>query len=129
MDYFKKTESKFGWDETYQKIEESLKKEGFGILTEINVKEVLKKKLDVDRRPYKILGACNPHFAKDALERNPEVGVLLPCNIIMYLDEHEKVKVSAFHPGLIRELETSGDFNEISQDVEERIGRVLDALS
>ncbi|MEO8944056.1 MAG: DUF302 domain-containing protein, partial [Ginsengibacter sp.] len=69
------------FDSTISKITEELKKEGFGILTEIDVKETLKKKLDVDFRKYKILGACNPHFAHEALKAEDTIGTMLPCNV------------------------------------------------
>src|ERR1017187_6766835 len=78
---------KLGYEEAKEKITEELKKEGFGVLTEIDVKATLKKKLDVDFRPYKILGACNPPFAYKALQAEEQIGLMLPCNVIIYINE------------------------------------------
>ena len=80
--YFSKT-VRLGFDEAVSKITQALKKEGFGILTEIDVKSTLKKKLDVDFRKYRILGACNPPFAYKALQAEDKVGTMLPCNVIV----------------------------------------------
>ena len=87
----------YGFDEARERIEAELKKEGFGILTEIDVKGTLKKKLDVDFRRYTILGACNPSFAHKALQTIREVGLLLPCNVIVYEDDDGKTVVSAMN--------------------------------
>jgi uncharacterized protein (DUF302 family) len=87
----------YGFDEARTRIENELKEEGFGILTEIDVKDTLKKKLDVDISRYTILGACNPTLAHEALTRKEEVGVLLPCNVIVYENEEGKTVVSAMN--------------------------------
>ncbi len=81
-----------------EKISEELKKEGFGILSEIDVKETLKKKLDIDFRKYKILGACNPPFAYKALQLEDNIGVLMPCNIVVQEKEDGKISLSAVNP-------------------------------
>ena len=77
----------YGYSEALERVPEALKKEGFGVLTEIDVKETLKQKLDVDFRPYKILGACNPPFAHRALQETLDVGLMLPCNVVVYEDD------------------------------------------
>ena len=87
----------YGFDEARERIEAELKKEGFGVLTEIDVKATLKKKLDVDFRRYSILGACNPSFAHKALQAVFEVGLLLPCNVVVYEDDDGKTVVSAMN--------------------------------
>ncbi|MFC2085494.1 DUF302 domain-containing protein, partial [Bacteroidota bacterium] len=96
--YFtKKVQSSF--DDTIKKITEELKKEGFGILTEIDVKETLKKKIDVDFRKYKILGACNPVFAHKVLQLEDKIGVLMPCNVIVQeIEDSKEVEVSIMNP-------------------------------
>ncbi|HUX08238.1 MAG TPA: DUF302 domain-containing protein [Acidobacteriota bacterium] len=97
MDYGIRRKLDMGFDEARARIEEELKKEGFGVLTEIDVKATLKKKLDVNYRRYNILGACNPAFAHKALELEREVGLLLPCNVIVYEDDDGKTVVSAMN--------------------------------
>ena len=95
--YFSKTVND-DFNTAISKVTEELKKEGFGILTEIDVQETLKKKLDVDFRKYKILGACNPNFAHQALLEEPFIGTMLPCNVIVQQHENGKVEVSAVDP-------------------------------
>jgi len=97
MSYYFSKKLDLGFDEAIEKVTEALKGEGFGILTEIDVKETLKKKLDVDFRPYIILGACNPPFAHKALEAEDKIGTMLPCNVIVQkLDDG--VEVAAVDP-------------------------------
>ena len=90
----------YGFDEAIERVTEELKKEGFGILSEIDVKATLKKKMDIDFPNYKILGACNPPLAHKALSAEPEIGLLLPCNVIVYENNNE-VSVSAIDAILI----------------------------
>jgi uncharacterized protein (DUF302 family) len=97
MDYGVRKNVDYGFEEARVRIEEELQKEGFGILTEIDVKATLKKKLDVDFRRYQILGACNPPFAHRALQQEREVGLLMPCNVIIYEDDDGKTVVSAMN--------------------------------
>ena len=114
MDYGIRRKLDMGFDEARARIEEELKKEGFGVLTEIDVKATLKKKLDVNYRRYNILGACNPAFAHKALELEREVGLLLPCNVIVYEDDDGKTVVSAMNvemaiAGLVPNLKPLAD--------------------
>ena len=95
--YFTKTVAR-SFDETLVKLTDELKKEGFGILTEIDVKETLKKKLNVDFRRYKILGACNPPLAYQALQAEDKIGILLPCNVIIQEKGDGQIEVSAVDP-------------------------------
>ncbi len=86
------------YDEAIEKVTDELKKEGFGVLTEIDVKETLKKKLDVDFKPYKILGACNPPFAYKSLQAEEQIGLMLPCNVIVYVNDKNETVVAAIDP-------------------------------
>lgn len=117
------------FDETLAKIPEALKSEGFGVLTEIDVKETLKKKLDVDFRRYRILGACNPPFAKQALDADLEIGRFMPCNIAVYEDDAQHTVVSAVDP--VQSMLVAGDtpaLRELAGAVREKLGRALAKL-
>lgn len=96
--YFNKVLVGKSFDDAIELVTAELKKEGFGILTEIDVKETLKKKINVDFKKYKILGACNPHFAHKALTSEDKIGVLLPCNVIVEEHENGEVEVSVVDP-------------------------------
>ena len=95
--YFTKT-TPLGYEQALAKVQDELKKEGFGIITEIDVRETLKKKLNVDFRKYKILGACNPAFAHQALQVESRIGTMLPCNVIVQEREDGQTEVSAINP-------------------------------
>lgn len=96
--YAFKTAVNLSFEEAVEKVTEELKKEGFGVLTEIDVKETLKKKLDVDFRKYKILGACNPPNAYKAFQAEKDIGLMLPCNVIVYEGETGETVVAAIDP-------------------------------
>ena len=96
--YFNKILKGKTFEQAIELVTAELKKEGFGVLTEIDVKETLKKKIDVDFKKYKILGACNPHFAYKALQGEDKIGVFLPCNVIVEEHENGDVEVSAVDP-------------------------------
>jgi uncharacterized protein (DUF302 family) len=116
-------------DEADARVREELKKEGFGILTEIDVKATLKQKLDVDFKPYKILGACNPPLAHRALGEDTDIGLLLPCNVVVYAGEEEGTAVvSVMDP--VKQLGVAGreDMLPLAHDVQERLKRVVDEL-
>lgn len=116
------------FDDAVSKVSEALKEQGFGILTEIDAKNVLKEKLGIDRRPYKILGACNPQFAHKAIDMEPELGTLLPCNVLVYEKEDGQVVVSAMNPETALGLVGSPDIKEIAEEVRKRIENALEAL-
>ena len=117
-----------GYDVALARLPDALKTEGFGVLTEIDLRDTLKKKLDVDFRRYKILGACNPTLAHKALTADLDIGVMLPCNVIVYENDDLKAVVSAIDP-----LQTIAAqhprLREIAEEVRARLGRVLDQLS
>src|SRR5690606_38932280 len=108
------------YEQTLARVPELLKAEGFGVLTEIDVKDTLKKKIDVDFRPYKILGACNPSLAHRALEVDIDVGVLLPCNVLVYDAGNGKTVVSAMDPVAAMGPFGGEQLSEIAQDVKAR---------
>ena len=117
-----------GFDEALAKIPEALKAEGFGVLTEIDVQATLKKKLDVDFRRYRILGACNPPFAHRALQHSLDVGMLLPCNVIVYETDDRKTVVSAVDP--MQTMAAQGDpaLRPLAEQVQQKLQRVIDSL-
>ncbi len=116
------------FDEAVTKIKETLQSVGFGILTEIDVKATMKKKLDVDYDNYLILGACNPPFAHKALQAEKEIGLLLPCNVIVYEDQGH-VHVSAILPSVGMQMVENPALAEIASEVEEKIKSAVDAVA
>ena len=116
------------FDTAISKVTEELKKEGFGILTEIDVKETLKKKLDVDFRKYKILGACNPHFAYLALQAEDTIGTMLPCNVIVQDRGNGKVEVSAVDPVASMMAIKNEKLGEVAREVRGKLDKVINNL-
>lgn len=116
-----------GYDEALVRVTAALKAEGFGVLSEIDVQDTLKKKLGVDFRRYKILGACNPPLAHQALSMEPTVGVLLPCNVVVYENDQGKAVVTAVDPmqTMAREHEA---LRGIAENVRLKLARALDSL-
>jgi len=110
------------------KVTEELKKEGFGVLTEIDVKDTLKKKIDVDFRRYKILGACNPVFAHKALSAEPHIGTMLPCNVIVQELGENKIEVSAVDPVASMMGVKNDQLGGIATEVQQKLKRVIDNL-
>ena len=126
--YFSKSLVNITFDEAIQKVTESLKKEGFGILTEIDIKATLKKKLDVDFYNYKILGACNPPFAYKALLAEDKIGTMLPCNVIVQEKEAGKVEVSAVDPAASMQAIENDELIDIANEIRARLQKVIKAL-
>ena len=125
--YFSKT-LKMPFDEAVEHTTEELKKEGFGILTEIDVKATLKKKLDVDFRNYKILGACNPPFAHKALEAESRVGAMLPCNVIVQETADGAVEVAAVDPVASMQAIDNPGLGEIATVIQGKLEAVIERL-
>ncbi len=116
------------FDEVVEKVKGALTKVGFGILTEINVKETLKKKLDVDYPNYRILGACHPQSAYQVLLKEQEIGLLLPCNVIVYEKEDGKITVSAIRPTTAMQVIKNDEVVGIAKEVEKKLERVIASL-
>ncbi len=125
--YFSKT-LKISFEEAVARVTETLKKDGFGILTEIDVKETLKKKLNVDFRKYKILGACNPPFAYKALQAEDKIGLMLPCNVIVQELPGGKVEVAAVDPVASMAAVDNTKLAEVGQEVRAKLKAVIDNL-
>ncbi len=117
-----------GYEETLARVVEALKAEGFGVLTEIDVRETLKQKLDVEFRRYKILGACNPPLAHRALQAELEIGVMLPCNVIVYEGDDGRAVVVAIDPMETVAAQGKPELRRVAETVREKLTRVLERL-
>jgi uncharacterized protein (DUF302 family) len=117
-----------GFDEAVERATEALKSEGFGVLTEIDVKATLKKKIDVDRRPYKILGACNPVLANQALDADPDIGLLLPCNVVVREEEDGAVTVAFMDPAAVLALVDRSGIEQLAGLVRAKLEKVCAQL-
>ena len=117
----------YSFEEAINRATEELKKEGFGVLTTIDVKETLKKKIDVDFRKYIILGACNPVLAHKALSAHPEIGLLMPCNVIIY-EEDYKTFISIFDPMSMGNFNSQLDLGDLAVEGKAKLERVLNNL-
>ena len=116
-----------GFEEALARVPEALKSEGFGVLTEIDVQDTLRKKLGAEFRRYRILGACNPPLAHRALQSDLDVGVLLPCNVVVYEGEDGRATVTAVDPMRTAAMESPG-LRAVAEEVSAKLGRVLDRL-
>jgi uncharacterized protein (DUF302 family) len=126
--YAYKTTVNLSFEEAVQKVTEELKQEGFGVLTEIDVKDTLKRKLDVDFRKYKILGACNPPNAYKALQAETDIGLMLPCNVVVYEGEEGASVVAAIDPvASMRAVENIG-LEATALEVRRKLQRVIEAM-
>ncbi len=110
------------------RVEEALKAEGFGVLTEINVQATLKKKLDVEMAPYLILGACNPAFAHKALMAEDKIGTMLPCNVVLRQDAEGKIEVAAVDPMASMQAVENDSLGAIAAEVQAKLRRVIESL-
>jgi uncharacterized protein (DUF302 family) len=128
MSYTFSTTLDMPFDAAVSTVTEALKQEGFGVLTEIDVKDTLKKKIDADFRPYRILGACNPKMAHQALQAEPEIGVMLPCNVVVQEDEGGRTRVSAVDPVASMQAVDNPALGEIAGQVREALRRVVEGL-
>lgn len=125
MNYYSSKKIKCSFEDAIIKITDELKKEGFGILTEIDVKETLKKKLDVNFRKYKILGACNPPFAYKALQLEENIGVMMPCNVVVQEKENGEVQVSAVNPMESMKTVNNPNLAEVAIEISDKLKNVI----
>lgn len=116
------------FDAVIARVTEELQKEGFGVLTEIDVAATLKKKLNHDMPPYRILGACNPPFAKRAIEAEPPVGLLMPCNVVVRQDTQGTTHVEFMDPGMMSQMSDHPALGELGAEVRAKMRRVMAAL-
>jgi len=116
------------YEAAIEKVTEELKGEGFGILTEIDVKATLKKKLDIDVKPYKILGACNPPFAYKALQAEEQIGLMLPCNVIVYINDNSETIVAAIDPVANMDTVSNNTVQEVAEIIQSKLKNVITNL-
>jgi uncharacterized protein (DUF302 family) len=128
VNYYISTKVGFPFEKTIELVKEELKKEGFGVLTEIDIKETLKKKLDVDFRKYRILGACNPPFAYKALLAEERIGLMLPCNIIVQEQADGTVDVAAIDPSVPMQAVANPALTEVAAQVRQQLQNVFSRL-
>jgi len=128
MSYYNTKIVNLTFDEAIARTTEELKKEGFGVLTEIDVKSTLKKKIDVDFRNYRILGACNPPFAYKALQAEDKIGVMLPCNVVVQENKDGKTEVSIINPLVSMQAVQNTNLEAVAVQVSEKLKNVLNNL-
>ncbi len=127
--YYSKKLNNADFDETIEKVTEALKEEGFGVLTEIDVQQTLKKKPDVDFRKYRILGACNPPYAHKALQAEDKVGTMLPCNVIVRETGDNTIEVAAVDPVASMAAIENPDLEAIAIEIRNKLRSVIDSLA
>ena len=125
--YFSKHIENTSFNQVVEKVTEALKSQGFGVLTEIDIKETMKKKLDVDFRPYVILGACNPPYALKALKAEDHIGTMLPCNVIVQ-EKGNGIEVAAVDPVASMQAIDNPDLTVIAEEIRSRLSVVVDGL-
>ncbi|NOX87585.1 MAG: DUF302 domain-containing protein [Calditrichaeota bacterium] len=116
------------YEQAIEKVTDELKKDGFGILTEIDVKATLKKKLDVDVKPYKILGACNPPYAYEALKAEEQIGLMLPCNVIVYVNDEGQTVVAAVDPIASMQAVGNAQLQGVAETIRGKLKAVIERL-
>ena len=128
MSYYFSKKVKMAFEEAVVRITEELKKEGFGVLTEIDVKETLKKKLNVDFQQYKILGACNPPFAYQALQAEDKIGLMLPCNVIVQEKSAGEIEISAVDPVASMQAIQNPKLENVAKQVQAKLKKIIENL-
>lgn len=127
MSYYFTKKLQTSFDDTIEKVTEALKEEGFGVLTEIDVKATMKKKLDVDMPRYQILGACNPNFAHKAIQAEDKIGTMLPCNVIVQ-EKEDGTEVSAVDPVASMQSIENPNLADIATEVQQRLKKIIENL-
>jgi uncharacterized protein (DUF302 family) len=127
-DYSFSKKIKLSFDDALKVVPDELKKEGFGVLTEIDVRETMKKKLDIDFPNYQILGACNPPFAHKALQAETEIGVLLPCNVVLYEQDGDTF-LSVMKPTSAMGMVENDQLKDVALEVEKKLKKVFDSVN
>lgn len=128
MKYYIEKITDYTFDQAVEKVTEELKKEGFGVLSEINIHEKLKEKLNVDFRKYKILGACNPAKAYEALQTENKIGTMLPCNVIVQELEDGKTEIAAVNPVASMQTVENNSLTVIANEIKEKLERVIKSV-
>jgi len=128
MSYYFNKVVDISFEEAIKKVTEELKKEGFGVLTEIDVTGTMKKKLDVDFRKYRILGACNPQFAHKALLEEDKIGTMLPCNVIVQQRTDDKIEVAAIDPVASMQAVKNENLGEVASQVQSKLKKVIENI-
>lgn len=128
MKYYIEKTTNYSFDEAVEKVTEELKKEGFGVLSEIDIHEKIKEKLGVDFRKYRILGACNPPKAYEALQAENKIGTMLPCNVIVQELDDGKTEVAAVDPAASMMAVESPELESIAKEIRAKLQKVIDAL-
>jgi len=117
------------FEQVIDKVTEALKKQGFGVLTDIDIQKTMKAKLGIDRLPYRILGACNPGYANRALEAQPDLGLLLPCNVVVREEDDQSITVSFMDPTAVLGMEETPGVGEVAAEVRELLQKVMADLN
>ncbi len=128
MSYFLSKQLSCGFDEAIETVQAQLAEEGFGVLTEIDVRETLRKKLDVDFRKYRILGACNPPYAYRALQLESQIGLLLPCNVVVQETDPGAIEVSAVDPAIMMQAVDNPALAEVAREIRDKLELCLSRL-
>ena len=128
MKYYIEKTTEYGFDKAIKIVTEELKKEGFGVLTEIDVQATLKKKLDVDFKKYQILGACNPPFAHEALKAENKIGAMLPCNVIVQELDNGKTEVAAVDPVASMQAVENDKLGGVASEIRSKLEKVIENL-